>query len=341
MSKWDRFSANAIFLQPTWACAKSCGFNPKHSDKQNALGCYVKQKEHKFGSEEMDIPVWEDVLTQLVSEQKTLRAAQVTMALDTLPKTAARLKMQLIFADYNELVSDFSTENDTEFHFTVNSVNDLQTYDPLINQRMNLVSISHLKNADEIHTVRDFFPKAKINYNVMSGDLVSQVNSKGIDHVRSIVKNVDSVYVLLSKAPMGLPGHDFNGFFQALEILKQFKAVKQETDGQACALPDLSSKFIMDGCMVDAAKFNQQVKNNPLKTGFGCAANVSRFQVWPDGRVTGCAYNSHNQYGKLAESFDDVIENFQEAKQRYEFDGCSIPKGLVDYSNHKRLQVIT
>lgn len=321
MSKWDRFSANAIFLQPTWTCQKNC------------KGCYVKEKESKFGSEEMDISVWEDILTQLVSEQKTLRAAQVTMALDTLPKTAARLKMQLIFADYNDLVSQFSTENDTEFHFTVNSVNDLQTYDPIVNPRMNLVSISHLKNADEIHTVRDFFPKAKINYNVMSGDLVSQVNSKGIDHVRSIVKNVDSVYILLSKAPMGLQGHDFNGFFQALEILKQFKAVKQETDGQACALPDLSSKFIMDGCMVDAAKFK--------KTGFGCAANVSRFQIWPDGRVTGCAYNSHNQYGKLAESFDDVIENFQEAKQRYEFDGCSIPKGLVDYSNHKRLQVVT
>lgn len=326
--KWDRFSANAIFLQPTWACGKNC------------TGCYVKEKESKFGSEEMDDSVWYELIPALTNGDKRIRSGQVTLALDTLPKTAARSKLLDIAQEYFEAIKIADQSAGSEYHLTVNTVSDLKQYDPVINDGLSLCSISHLNNADEIHTIRDFFPKAKINYNVMSGDFVKQVNAKGLDHVKSIIKNVDSVYLLLSKAPMGEVGHDFNSFFQALETLKKFKNPPQETDGQACALPDLASKFVMDGCMMDSRNF--------IKTGFGCSSNVSRFQIWPNGKVTGCAYNSHNQYGKHAEDLDDIIQNLYEAKDRYEFSGegcgsgkaCSIPQGLKDYSSRKVLNVV-
>ncbi len=319
---WDRFSANAIFLQPTWTCKKNC------------QGCYVKEKESKFGSDEMDTNIWLQLLYHIKSNGTKLRASQITLALDTLPKTAARYKMEEIASEYFATISQhYKVEDpDTEFHITCNSVNDLKEY----NERadgLHLCSISHLNNADEIGYIKSVFPNAKINYNVMSSDFVKQVNARGIDHVKSIVRNVDSVYLLLSKAPMGQEGHDFSGFFQALETLKQFKNPKQEvTEGEACAVPDLASKFVMDGCMQDSRKF--------IKTKFGCSSNVSRFQIWPDGRVTGCAYNSHNQYGKAAESFEDVLENLHDAKNRYEFSSCSIPKGLVEYPKKKSLQVV-
>jgi hypothetical protein len=331
--KFDKFKANAIFLQPTWSCAKNCN------------GCYVKEKESKFGSEEMDYSIWtwifQDMIQYRAGNNRNIDTKQITLALDTLPKTSARHKMQEIANSYLSYVAeeyddrhDLGFEKRTEYHMTVNSVHDLEQYDFYHNKALDLVSISHLNNADEIYTIKDYFPNAKINYNVMSGDFAKQVKSKGIDHVKAILRNVDSVYYLLHKAPMGLEGHDFNAFFEGLAAINLFKnPPQQQTDGQACPVPDLASKFIFDGCMNDAKYFS--------KTGYGCSANVSRFQIWPDGRVTGCAYNSHNQYGKFAESFDDVLDNIRDAKTRYEFSTCTIPSGLKEYSTKKHLQVVT
>jgi hypothetical protein len=318
------FQANAIFLQPSWACAKQCP------------GCYSKERETQFGSDEASIGTWE-TLIQNIKKQNGINSNQITFALDALPTNRYRNRMANIAFKYFDCVGKHKTN--TEFHITTNHINDLNKYTEYYDEinNLDLLSISNILSVDQINLARLEVPGAKINWNVTSGDFVKQVKRQGLEQVKKIVRKVDSVYLLLHKAPMGLQGHDLNGFFDGLEVLKQFdniESVEANDAGEICAVPSLSRKFNLDGCMNDARKFN--------KSGKGCSSNISRFQIWPDGRVTGCAYNSHNQYGKFANNFEDIIDNLWDAKFRYEFATCSIPKALNNFAaqKHKPLQVI-
>lgn len=327
------FQANAIFLQPTWACAKNCH------------GCYVKEKEHKFLSQQMNRKYWKYLIEDIVRYRTMIQTSQVTLALDALPayddledEWSIRNIMHAIANVFIYNVS-YCKSFDIECHITTNHINDLRKYNFSGINNLDLLSISNILSVEHVEAAKGWAPGAKINWNVTSGDFINQVKRQGLDEVKAILRKVDSVYMLLHKAPMGMQGSAISDFFQAVQLVQQLKEPVGITDGDACLAPSLLSKFHMDGCMNDSVQF--------LKTGFGCSANVSRFQIWPDGRVTGCAYNSQHQYGEQAFITSDVMKNLKAAKERYEFSGrnagkpCMIPDELKEYSNKKHLQVTT
>jgi len=330
----SKFQANNIFLQPTWNCAKNCP------------GCYVHEKENKFLAQQMNLHAWQHLIVDIVGGREYIQTNQVTFALDALPTghdnldaPSTRANMKSIAAKYLECMAYYKS-SDIECHITTNHINDLRNYHfGMAIQNLDLLSISNILSIEQIEKARELAPGAKINWNVTSGDFVSQVKRQGWNEVKKILRKVDSVYMLLHKAPMGQAGNALSDFFAAVSLIQDLKTVQPESEGQACAAPSLLSKFNLDGCMNDSRQF--------LKSGFGCSSNISRFQIWPDGRVTGCAYNSQQQYGNKAEHLEDVVKNLRDAKERYEFSGrnagncCTIPTELKNYSNNKHLKVMT
>lgn len=299
------FECETLFLQPTWSCAKNC------------IGCYVKEKESKFGSEEIDFRIWLELLSRIDTDNN-IKANQITLALDTLPKdqwSDSYSKMYDIAQLYKSIIRNRYGEN-VKYHLTVNAVSDLEQYTQSeLYEGLDLISVSNINNLDDIKLIKQCAPHTKINWNVLASTLVK----KPVDQIKEILTHVNQCYLLLPKAPLGLDGHDFSSFLHAVGIMvRDLKAVTPESDSTWCAVPGLGDKIHIDRCMIDGLEYG--------KEGTGCASNISRFQIWPDGRVTGCAYNSHNQYGKKAESFQDILDNLFDARTRYEFNSCTIPK---------------
>ena len=220
-----------------------------------------------------------------------------------------------------------ASKSEISRHLTVNCIKDLEEYNERCNapsgwHNINLLSISNINSPDDIKRAKSICKNAKINWNVMSGSLLKM----DIEKIKSIVRYVDQVYLLLHKAPLGSSGNQVATFLHSLNIIDKLKDNSPQVDN-ACQIPDLASKFRLDGCMQDANKY--------INTGNGCSANISKFQIWPDGRVTGCAYNSQFTYGKQANTIEDIVSNLIDAKQRYEFSKCTIPTELVKYRRDK------
>lgn len=316
------FECETLFLQPTWTCAKNC------------TGCYVKEKESKFGSEEIDFDLWLTILDNIFFSNRNIKTTQVTLALDTLgqnPFSDSYFKMYKIAAVYSAMARDvkrYGYNPNLTIHLTVNDVKDLEQYTKSeLFEGLNLISVSNINSLEDIKRIRECAPYAKINWNV----LASTFNKKSEDQIRQIVRHVNQVYLLLPKAPLGKEGHDFNSLWKSMRKIPTLfpRDEKQETDGDSCVIPPLINKFILDGCIRDSNTFKVE--------GTGCSSNISRFQIWPDGRVTGCAYNSHEQYGKKAESIEDILYNLVDARTRYEFNRCTIPKyGIFQITKDKR-----
>ncbi len=308
------FESEIIFLQPTWFCKKSCP------------ACYVKEKQDKFGSEHMPEDLWSALIDDIVVYGHKIRTNQVTMALDTLSsKEDEYTLMYQIARDYMRAIrcKSFSYKGPQK-HLTVNCVNDLEEYtNSELFEQLDLISVSNINSLADIKLIRERAPWAKINWNILSSSLIR----KSQEQIIEILTHVNQAYLLLHKAPLGKEGHDFDSWNKALDVIDQINykfSIGDRLDNlldfdgpEVCPVPNPASKIVIDGCIQDAFNFR--------KTGEGCCSNISRFQIWPDGRVTGCAYNSHERYGKFAKSVDDVVDNLREARERYEFDRCTIP----------------
>lgn len=311
----SKFETNSLFLQPTYSCGKGC------------QGCYLKEQE-KFLDKKNNYPqFWQDLIIDLFHNQKYIKANQVTLALDTLPSkqhllyTNADREFMLRLAKlYFSAASTRDNLQEPEAHITVNCINDFKQYieelDMGTGLKLNLVSISNINNLEDIRLVRKLAPGAEINWNILSTSLVKY----SLEYIKSILQAVDNMYLLLHKAPLGDTGHNIKSFKEACRKIDELREDSYEPPADSCKLPELVDKVVVDHCMTDARNFKS--------TGKGCSSNISRFQVWPDGRVTGCAYNSHNQYRKAAYTIQEVVENLKDARNRYEFSQCTIPQEL-------------
>jgi len=210
-----------LFLQPTWSCAKNC------------RGCYVKEKEKKFGSEQLSHMTWQLLLSDIFQEQK-MNLDQVTMAVDTLPINNKKTHHSMVSTFINYCIGAFQHKDKTkERHLTINCISDLKEY---INQfdiyaqlflrpswypkhageAISMISISNINSPDDVKHIREQFPGTKINWNILSTALINMSNEKII----SILQNVDQAYLLLHKAPLGKHGHDFSAMKQAMNKVR-------------------------------------------------------------------------------------------------------------------------
>lgn len=318
----EHFHINALFFQPTYWCALDC-------EK-----CYVKGMEKNTDPEVLEglnnnihgsLYRLNDLLTVFTNNvnkteesdrRESYWANQVTIAVDNLSKDEAKSKTMSYF--FGWVISRFYSLEEyhyerPELHLTCNSIDTLNEYIDLTGteKMMNVVSVMTfsfltVKDIPKLVVFRNKYPGIHINWNF------TVFNEKWLSAEMSALKEiepyVDTIYYVMHKPALGdnLDRPKTKMYFDALPKMKSI-------------LGDAFRKVNIDGCVSDAKKWRD--------TGFGCASNVSRFQVWPDGSVSGCPYQQRPQTS-AADNFSDIIENLRTAAKRYEFDNCKIPETL-------------
>lgn len=312
---------NALFLQPTPWCARNCN------------GCYVKGFENLTGVKDSQIVLFQDILKVINRSQKedtsspvtaTLLANQVTFALDRRPAKDPGVRMdnshmvnhtkrRVMLELFQGFLEAKIHSTGGEFHATVHTLSDLNDYLvdmggwPFTTLPLDMISISHINELEGqmLDEVRKRVAPL-INWNLTVDPVV---NMDKIKHsFRTVAEHVDSIYLVLHKPNTGQ-------YFDpvAFEVHQDFiKFIRSQPQS-------VQDKVHVDGCISDSRKF--------LSTGYGCSSNVSRFQVWPDGSVTGCAYNQ-NRVTPTAENLSELLKNLTQASKVYEFDRCKIPVHL-------------
>lgn len=242
---------NAVFIQPTFSCAKSCP------------GCYIKES---VQAGQMSKELLASIIRYMWISNR-FQVHQITLAVDDLPDNEMAIIMIHSLKEVLRLKSVYGKR--VELHLTCNSMKTLDKYiDSGISLRyiaMNadMISFSHLSEQDELllEYLRSF---TKVNYNYMPGG--------NLNAYREMLKHVDMSYLLFFKTGLG-----------RLNDPRAISRFKETIIAMANWGSEERSKIIVDGCIRDAAKY--QV------SGFGCSANISRIHIWPDGHVTGCPYN--------------------------------------------------
>lgn len=286
---------NALFIQPTPWCARNCN------------GCYVKGFEEVQGVTESEDTLIGDLISEIGGR---IRVNQVTLAIDKKPNDKIRsYAMDTIVSNFLERIG-YSEEqgHKIEFHATVHTLNDLLEYPHFWDsphQKLDMLSISHLNVQDYIPELRTYVAP-HINWNLTVDPTINMDKIKST--FQKIASTVDSVYLVLHKPNLG---HFFDeqAFVVHQDFIRFIRTMPEE----------IRNKVHIDGCIQDSKHF--------LDTGYGCSSNVSRFQVWPNGSVTGCAYNQNRVTGP-ATNLDELFKNFVTAKKTYEFDKCKIPNHI-------------
>lgn len=309
---------NSLFFQPVNYCLYNC------------KGCYIKQREEP--SRLIDVEYWKQLQYTFAANSSPHNANQITLSVDSLPINTdfsngamasyegLALYMKTVFNNFllNAWKLKNVTETSTEFHITVHDPISLLRYFPDKDyfEAIDLISFSSLNYFISSTEGRIFFEKlpknAKINLNLIS----SQEFIHKFEQNKLILKHVDYIYLILKKPDLGknISQEDKDYFWKAYELISKD--------------PDLNHKLTIDTCVEDAKKYGL--------TGYGCSANISKFQINPNGSVAGCPYSSVNNVNAMQDfntlSIQDLVDmtltSIRYANKKYDFKKCKIPQDL-------------
>lgn len=305
---------NALFLQPTTWCAKNC------------KGCYVKGFENEIGSESYSYPLFQRIFTEIILGQR-IQANQITMALDSLPSIGRYDRKEMLYiADCYCAIIDAAKikRMQTEFHITVNSFDDLLEYGFKSKEYFDVLSVSTsgIDFTKEISYFRTHAKHINWNYTIYP----EMPADKVIKNLKMRIPSYDSIYLILLKPDTGnrIDAQTLSNYLRIREKISK--------------LPDeIKSKINIDGCIQDS--------ENYLKNNKGCSSNLSRFQVWPNGAVSGCPY-SHRPDTGPSNDIETLLKNIKESSRQYTFRRCKIPEQIdpTHYKNqvksHPYLEII-
>lgn len=317
---------NTLFLQPTYACALDCE------------GCYVKGMEKNVEGPMLGHGQWGNLIVIFSKEwqntalevAKRTYANQLVLAVDVLPKTVSvsypspenvMVQTFSLFLHYAKMATAY-------MDITVKSLPVLKQYIERVSKStqsptqwnrlkdLSMITLSGMRASERelLEQIKTVCPDTKFNLNFTvfnKGEVDRQMAE-----LKEILPVLDSVYYVLHKPALGssLDHSKVQLYFDTLEVMRR-------------ELGDQFSKVNIDGCVSDARKF--------IDTGFGCSSNVSRFQVWPEGGVSGCAYQQHPVTGGALD-YIGVLGNIRKAAAGYEFDDCRIPQTLHPTSERSR-----
>jgi hypothetical protein len=302
----DHTEVNALFIQPTYSCANKCP------------GCYV-QAHRRSLQPQLSASAWGRLMDVFFHNLNGCWANQITLSVDNLPvhEKPGRERMLETYKHFNELIrADDRREDRPELHMTVHDMHSLaEYYQCTIPPNVDILSVSNLLTADEsgVQGIRNNLG-IKVHWNLM---FWGSPGERDIDYVDSVAPFVDKIYFIFRKSLVGRlrglvqAGRDEENMVRDLEFLHRIQTKAHE---------DTRQKIIVDGCYQDALEFK--------KSGYGCCSSVSRFQVWPDGSVSGCPYAYRSATG-FAGGVAGVIKNIHQARDRYDFNMCHIPQ-VVD-----------
>lgn len=310
---------NALLIQPTRWCEKSCE------------GCYVHG--HSADRDGPHLP-WEEVHKLFNAFYKGEHwANQITISIDDLNKDPAKQRHMLLVADaiLNELIKDTRLKEDRpEVHMTLHSVRTLGEY--LLHgvvgwDKLDMLSFSTLALGEKGRLSFDYFKnKVPINYNKVVYSVPSNPEEEA-KKLETLAKDLQHIYLVMFKRPVAR--------WQGLDKQTQDedrKKVESYKTYISLVLPLLSKetreKISLDQCYHDVIQFKS--------TGFGCSANISKFQVWPDGSTSGCPYKAtdtdtvlHND-NKNSRNVEFVLRNIREGQKQYDFDtSCHLPRAFT------------
>lgn len=304
-----RLEVNALFFQPTRYCALEC------------KGCYVKEHVTQINDYHIDYRVLADVF-DIFYQGKRAYANQITIAVDNLPLPKDSFKarvmiefLSLVWGSINQYWDDVSPE----VHWTIHTPSTLYRYlhsDSAMfdfTRYLKMLSISNIPILSDLYTLRKQVASSiPFNYNHLIPANVSSHNIDSyVEKMTQIGSLVDSIYLVIFKRPIQ----------DKLVKIGDVSRMRRDMAYIGTMLERLPSnvrdKVHIDGCLEDTIKFS--------RTGFGCSSNVSRFQIWPDGSVTGCPY-AFGANLRPSRTADDILENIRAAQERYEFrEWCHLP----------------
>lgn len=301
----NKVEVNTLFIQPTHYCGLNCD------------GCYVKAhfgQKHQVSAEE------QVRLFKMFWSSDKAWANQITVSIDDVPdyfggKQTDHLR-KLTHSILRVVEKDERARHERpELHFTMHSLNTWDQYeadgDIKLLRHLDVLSISSKSRRDEY--IKEYIPSTIFNRNYMcppgceTWDFV-----RVMKHVTSEVEwssGYDHIYFIIQKLPLGVTYYP--------EILEQQKKyVTRAKEIYTIFQDKLGNKISLDSCVSDSIKSKT--------TGFGCSANVSKFQVWPDGTVSGCPY-SFRGHGKVGNTAEDILDNIREARRVSDFKKCYLP----------------
>jgi hypothetical protein len=245
-------------------------------------------------------------------------ANQITLSIDNLSKQPNQYSyMKEYLSSVLNIVSKDTRSKDQrpELHITVHNLDALGEYQlPQIYSLVDVISVSSQHNKDfNADGLASIFPRKWIfNRNFMVPRDVGQWTQEDFDYqltYKNYLYCYDHVYFLINKLPLGTP--------KPIDIEKQKAYLAGAMRLYTLLKQDLGDKISLDSCVSDSQQYHS--------SGFGCSANISKFQVWPDGTVSGCPY-AFSGYGEIAKSAEDILENIRIARRQYDFSRCYIPQ---------------
>jgi hypothetical protein len=294
----------AIFLQPTFWCNLKC------------KGCYVRTHHRDTTFQQTS---WEEQLKLfdiLYNNKGPVFCNQITVSIDDLP--ADQLKRNHLLQLTNGILNLLEKDGQhPQVHFTCRSPNTMYSYQNTESsfagwKWLNLISFSSMtiNNFDKtiVSFLRDFGVCVNLNHQFISVD-------KSLAYLTKVGSLVDQIYLLISKEPISMSSRE-NIFLsnQVLDINTQINDLLDK-------LPkDIKDKIHLDSC-ITAARSHRE-------TGYTCNAGISKFQVWPDGSVSGCPYKMVSDTTE-GQSADQIIKNIIKVKNNNnDFDECYIGNSL-------------
>tara|TARA_Y100000310_G_scaffold337052_1_gene423132 strand:+ start:1184 stop:2302 length:1119 start_codon:yes stop_codon:yes gene_type:complete len=324
----SRVEVNTLFLQPTPWCARNC------------KGCYVKERNvggAQRYKKEVITPVADQFkLIKLFCEGKLALANEITVAMDDLPTHRGQ---QYHMVHLYDLIMGYIRESQDQnrplprMHMTFHTMNTYLSYVDrtkrnsdwyrrsvlfedtwetlaLPGHLLDMINFSQLTpnpiTKNMLSVIRN---KTPVNYNYLIPRNLNQGNiAKHVAHLAEIAEHVDHIYLVIYKNPIGKERNSK----EILEAQKNMANDRFYLHALNDNLPEhLRKKIHIDGCLKDIFKFKF--------TGYGCPSNVSRFQVWPDGAVSGCAYADKSICTTIGRSAGQVLQNIREARKKYDF----------------------
>lgn len=311
LNRSNPLELNTLFIQPSRWCARNC------------TNCYVKEHSGGEDGRYLSTSVLAQLFLQFYKGINGAWANQITISIDDLPKHPTKYWwMRDIFIKIMDLIPRERIQNAyPEVHGTFHTTDTFKEYfsewnpgNNYVSTRLDMISFSMLKESDK-DLLDEIRQQTKVNYNYLIPCKITAFNTKKhIDHLTTIGRMVDHIYLVIMKDPIGKGYSELAQIGQRSRMRDDIEYINTLLE----YLPeDVRQKISIDGCLQDTIKYT--------RTGFGCSANISRIQVWPDGSVTGCPYAFHST-GKPGSSVEDILENIKEARNKYDFrESCHLP----------------
>lgn len=283
----DKIDIDVLFIQPTNYCGNNC------------KECYLKKR--KFAAQ---VPLEEEIeLFKKFYNKEGVSTNQIVISVDKLPISSNEKKFLLSYLKSILSLLVPSNKLNPSVSLTIDSIPTYLDYRENIKtgwENLTRISFSSFFPEEEktLKEIKKLGVKTNLNYKISNNTIVNST----IQDLLLKQNYFDSLYLIMEKSPISKTNND-----DPLNIINKIDQIYKSLS-QA-----IKNKITLDYCILSRKEF--------LKTGNYCSANITRFQVWPDGSVSGCPYAKESNTKNALASLD-ILSNIVESKKVYDFEKC-------------------